>query len=66
MSRTRKHATIQRFLPLDFGDNISKYIIISWIYSSVYSLWKNFPELAVTTHFTASCVVRGTIMQIYL
>lgn len=55
-----------KLLPLNFDEDISKYIIISWVYSFVYSLWKNLSELAVTTRSTAPCVVRGTITQMYL
>lgn len=55
-----------KILPQNFEDDLSKYVIISWVYSSLYSLWKNLNELAVITHFIVSYVVRGIIMQMYL
>lgn len=55
-----------KILPQNFEDDLSKYVIISWVYSSLYSLRKNLNELAVITHFIVSYVARGIIMQMYL
>lgn len=51
-----------KVLSLNFDEVLQKYFIISWIYTYICNcnLWKNFTELPVTTHFTASCVVVET------